>query len=102
MPRPSRLSPTGRQSDDHPPSTICRKSVSPLEAVPDPQTEPPSGPSADGLPALLSAADIATMFNRSARTVRRWVKHGYLTPIRIGGACFFHPAAVHQLIHGER
>lgn len=50
------------------------------------------------LPALLSTAEIGERFGRSARTIRRWVRRGYLVPVRVGGAVFFRAEDVRQLI----
>ena len=46
---------------------------------------------------LMSTKQVAARFNRSARTVRNWVRDGFLTPIRIGGAVFYHTADVEHL-----
>jgi predicted site-specific integrase-resolvase len=54
-----------------------------------------------GLPSLLSSAEVQALFGRSARTVRRWVRHGRLTPLRLGGAVFFRESDLRRLIEGE-
>jgi hypothetical protein len=46
---------------------------------------------------LMSTAQVAACFNRSPRTVRNWVKVGFLTPVRIGRAVFFRAAEVEHL-----
>lgn len=52
----------------------------------------------DPLPALLSTAEIAEQFGRSPRTMRRWIRCGYLVPVRVGGAVFFRVEDLRQLI----
>jgi hypothetical protein len=52
--------------------------------------EPRGGePLSEPLPRLLSAAEVAVIFNRSARTIRAWTHAGYLRPVRIGRAVFY-------------
>lgn len=50
------------------------------------------------IPAMLSASEILTIFNRSARTLARWVAAGHLTPVRIGHARFFPTDDIHRLV----
>ncbi|WP_408735336.1 helix-turn-helix domain-containing protein [Acidiphilium sp. JA12-A1] len=47
---------------------------------------------------LVETADLARIFRRSDRTIRRWIAAGHLKPIKIGGAVFFHPADVQALL----
>ena len=53
------------------------------------------------LPGLLSVQDVRAVFNRSARTIRRWVKDGKLDPVRIGRAVFFRESDIRRLIEAE-
>jgi hypothetical protein len=56
---------------------------------------------APGLTRLLSSAEVGDLFNRSERTLRRWVRLGHLVPVRIGGALFFDPRTIRRLIAGR-
>ena len=47
---------------------------------------------------LLTNENLSTIFRRGDRTLRRWIAAGHLNPIRIGGAVFYHPADVRELI----
>ena len=60
--------------------------------------DPPADRTPGGLPVLLSGRDICVLFNRSERTVRRWITLGHLTPIHVGRARFFHPDDVRRLL----
>jgi excisionase family DNA binding protein len=60
------------------------------------QTEPPRP-----LKPLLSVADVMALFNRSERTIRRWIAKGYLPSVQIGGAVFFREEDVRALIAGR-
>src|SRR3978361_2177430 len=53
-----------------------------------------------GLTRLLSSGEVGDLFNRSERTLRRWVRLGHLVPVRIGGALFFAPHASRRLTGG--
>ena len=53
------------------------------------------------LPRLLSIAEVGTLFNRTTRTLRRWIRLGHLVPVRIGGALFFNPDDIRRLIAGR-
>ena len=64
----------------------------------DPGDRPAGGPS---LPHLLSSDDVEDLFNRSARTLRRWIRAGHLMPVRVGGALFFDPDDIRRLIAGR-
>ena len=64
----------------------------------DPGAAPAGGPS---LPRLLSSADVGELFNRSVRTLRRWIRAGHLVPVRVGGALFFDPDDIRRLIAGR-
>ena len=61
-------------------------------------SEAPATAMAEGIEPLLEIADLQRIFHRSDRTFRRWIAAGHLTPIRVGGAMFFHPADVRALI----
>ncbi len=50
------------------------------------------------IPPMLSATEILTIFNRSARTLARWVAAGHLTPVRIGHARFFPADDIRRLV----
>ncbi len=50
---------------------------------------------------LLSVADVAAIFGRSHRALRRWVACGHLLPVRVGGAVFFRAGDVAELISGR-
>jgi hypothetical protein len=54
-----------------------------------------------GLARLLSSAEVGDLFNRSERTLRRWIRLGHLVPVRIGGALFFDPHTIRRLIAGR-
>jgi len=47
---------------------------------------------------LLHMQDICVLFDRSERSIRRWIQAGHLTPVRVGGALFFDPEDIHALI----
>jgi hypothetical protein len=63
--------------------------------------DPAAGSPATVLPRLLSIGDVAALFNRSARTLRRWIRLGHLAPVRVGGALFFDPDDIRRLIAGR-
>jgi Helix-turn-helix domain len=63
--------------------------------------DPAAGSRATALPRLLSIGDVAALFNRSARTLRRWIRAGHLVPVRVGGALFFDPGDIRRLIAGR-
>ncbi len=50
------------------------------------------------IPPMLSATEVLAIFNRSARTLARWVAAGHLTPVRIGHARFFPADDFHRLV----
>jgi predicted site-specific integrase-resolvase len=58
----------------------------------DPEDEPPL------LPRLLSARQVATIFDRSERTIRSWVRAGHLKPLRVGRAVFFRAEDIAALL----
>lgn len=57
--------------------------------------------STSGLPELLSAAEVQAVFDRSSRTIRRWIRRSYLTPVRMGRSLFFRPDDIRRVISGE-
>jgi len=61
-------------------------------------SSPQSGPD---IPILLSTAEVAVRFNRSDRTIRRWVRQGHLTPVRVGGSLYFRADEVRRLAGAE-
>ncbi|MFC7477903.1 helix-turn-helix domain-containing protein [Dankookia sp. GCM10030260] len=50
------------------------------------------------LPRLLSAAEVAVVFNRSERAIRAWTQRGYLRPVRVGRSLFFREDDVRALV----
>ena len=54
-----------------------------------------------GLPELLSAAEVQAVFGRSSRTIRRWMRRNYLTPVRVGRSLFFRPDDIRRVISDE-
>ena len=65
--------------------------------------DPPAAPAGEtALPRLLSSDEVGTLFNRTTRTLRRWIRLGHLVPVRIGGALFFDPDDIRRLIAGEK
>lgn len=56
---------------------------------------------ASGLPKLLSVAEVETVFGRSSRTIRRWIRRNYLTPVRVGRFLFFRPDDIRRVISNE-
>jgi hypothetical protein len=63
--------------------------------------DPAAGSPGTALPRLLSIGDVAQVFDRSARTLRRWIRLGHLVPVRVGGALFFDPDDIRRLIAGR-
>jgi predicted DNA-binding transcriptional regulator AlpA len=53
------------------------------------------------LPRLLSVANVAAIFGRSTRTIRSWIRQGYLQPVRIGRVVFFREGDIRALITGR-
>jgi hypothetical protein len=53
------------------------------------------------IPGLLSSRQVATIFGRDPRTLRRWVRNGRLTAIKVGGALFFLASEIRGLIDGQ-
>ena len=41
------------------------------------------------------------MFRRSERALRDWVRRGYLAPLRVGRAVYFHEEEVRALLGGR-
>ena len=54
--------------------------------------------SSQPLPRLLSANEVAAVFNCSERTIRNWIQRGYLRPVRVGRSLFFLEADIRELI----
>jgi len=50
------------------------------------------------LPRLLKPAQVRAVFAISERTLRRWLAQGYLVPIRVGRAVFFHPDDIQRMV----
>ncbi|MDT8351884.1 helix-turn-helix domain-containing protein [Roseomonas mucosa] len=81
-----------------------------LPAVPDiphPDDTADAFPAAPGrspaatMPRLLTAAEVAAVFRRSERALRDWVRRGYLAPLRVGRAVYFHEEEVRALLGGR-
>ena len=84
-----------------PPATAPRVAVDPVALGAD-TGDPDAGRAGGaGLARLLSSAEVGDLFNRSERTLRRWISLGHLVPVRIGGALFFDPHAIRRLIAGR-
>ncbi len=60
---------------------------------------PDTGP--DTLPQLLKIADVAAIFGRDPRTVRRWIARGLLVPVCMGRSRFIRANDVRDIISGE-
>ena len=58
-------------------------------------------PSTPIIPELLSGAEVEKIFDRSARTLRRWEQRGHLMPVRIGSAKFYRAEEIRQLVAGQ-
>lgn len=74
---------------DHSRTSSC-SAVPPLSKG-DGQPNPDPNP-ADALsfvPRLYSTQRVATVFGRTVRTIRTWVRRGYLHPVRVGRSVFF-------------
>ena len=67
---------------------------------PEPSAEQ-SAPAPAALPQLLTIRDVCAQFGRSDRCIRRWVKAGELTPVRIGGAVYFLAEDIRGLIQSR-
>ena len=52
------------------------------------------------LPKMFSIGEIAEMFGRSPRTIRDWVTHGLLQPVRVGRSLLISKAQVDALLTG--
>lgn len=63
-------------------------------------TERPIAPASE-IPRLFSVAEVELVFGRSSRTIRRWVRRSYLTPVRVGRSLFFRPDDVRRVISDE-
>jgi hypothetical protein len=60
-------------------------------------------PAPSSLPSLLSSADVAAVFGRNERTLRRWAVRGHLVrvQVRVGRSVFYRAADITRLICGE-
>ncbi len=47
---------------------------------------------------LLTTAEVAAIFRRTDRTIRRWAAMGRLLPVRIGGSVYFRAEDINALI----
>ena len=50
------------------------------------------------LPDLLTMAEVAAIFRRQDRTIRRWISMGHLVPVRVGRALFFRADDVRRMV----
>jgi hypothetical protein len=50
------------------------------------------------LPELMSTNDVAEMFGRHERSIRRWVRKGVLHPVRVSGSVFFPADEIRNLV----
>lgn len=53
------------------------------------------------LPGLLSAAEVAELFQRTTRSLFNWECRGLLIPLRIGRSKYYRLSDVERLINGE-
>jgi excisionase family DNA binding protein len=98
-------------------STSQRKAASDTDAehIPFPRLRPtaPADPRADvsddqtgraasGSPPLLSYDDLERLFDRSERSLRRWIAAGHLTAVRVGRSVFFRSEDVERLLSEGR
>ena len=51
-----------------------------------------------GLPDLIAVSDVASVFGRSERTIRRWIANGSLPALTIGRSLFIRSDDVRSLI----
>ncbi|AWV20080.1 hypothetical protein RADP37_04726 (plasmid) [Roseomonas mucosa] len=84
-----------------PPRTLpATPELLPGDAVDAPPSAPDRSPGSS-LPKLLTAAEVAAVFRRSERALRDWVRRGYLAPVRVGRAVYFHEEEVRALLGGR-
>ena len=62
------------------------------------QDSTPTAEPGSPLGRLLSIAEVGTIFNRDARTLRRWEKAGHLMPVRIWRSLFYRRDEVERLL----
>jgi hypothetical protein len=82
-------------------SDVRRDAGDPVLSVANADETPDQPPIDYGLPQLLSCSEVAALFSRSPRTIRRWIQAGHLMPVRIGGALFFSVEDVRRVISGQ-
>ncbi len=85
-------SPTGKLSLAVQPSGM-NNAASP----PEDDTEPQNTLVPDSFK-LLSPGEVQEVFNRSDRTIRRWVERGLLMPVRMGRSLFFRHKDIERII----
>lgn len=59
-------------------------------------------PTQHELPRMLSIAEVADMFGRSARTIRSWIQKGLLQPVKVGNAVFVPQTQIDALLAKSR
>lgn len=82
-------------------SDLAGDQVCPLANPPAYDANDELNASTSGLPELLSAAEVQAVFGRSSRTIRRWIRRNYLTPVRVGRSLFFRPDDIRRVIADE-
>jgi excisionase family DNA binding protein len=55
-------------------------------------------PAREELPDLLTAAEVAEIFRRSDRTIREWIRKGWLRQVKIGRSVFYLAEDVRRLV----
>jgi predicted site-specific integrase-resolvase len=56
------------------------------------------GDDSSSLLPLLSAKQVAQIFDRNGRTLRNWVRKRYLRPVRVGRSVFFREEDIETLL----
>ena len=64
---------------------------SPPEGAPAPEAESP----------IMTTRQVCDLLHRTPRTLRNWVKRGYLHPVRVHGSIYYRRDEVMDLIYGR-